>query len=75
MNVPLLLDIFSPFTVRKPCTLTVLGSLKSAPMSMAGQNRRWKYMMSLPMKWMMVESFHCSSALPLSPTLLAKLAM
>ena len=50
--VPRLLLIFSPlFTVRKPCTNTLLGVLRPLKCSIAGQNRVWKVMMSLPMKW------------------------
>ena len=49
--VPRLLLIFSPlFTVRKPCTKTLLGTLRPENLSMAGQNSVWKVMMSLPMK-------------------------
>ena len=49
-NVPFDLDIFSPFTVRNPCTNTLSGPLKPAACSIPGQNRQWKRMMSLPMK-------------------------
>ena len=51
MNVPRDFDIFSPFTVRKPCVCTAVGVRKPAPFSIAGQNSAWKYTMSLPMKW------------------------
>ena len=54
--VPRLLLIFSPLTVRKPCTNTALGTLRPLKYSMAGQNSVWKVMMSLPMKW------YCSTA-------------
>ena len=42
MKVPRLLLIFSPFTVRKPCTCTRLGRAKPAVFSMLGQNSVWK---------------------------------
>ena len=50
-NVPLDFDIFSPFTVRKPCTNTLSGVRIPATCNIPGQNRQWKRMMSLPMKW------------------------
>ena len=50
MPVPRLLLIFSPLTVMKPCTLTCAGVLRPLNCSIAGQNRVWKYTMSLPMK-------------------------
>ena len=51
MPVPRLLLIFSPLTVRKPCTKTLSGILRPLNFSIAGQNSVWKEMMSLPMKW------------------------
>ncbi|MNT34879.1 hypothetical protein D3C72_1708800 [compost metagenome] len=50
MPVPRLLLIFSPLTVRWPCTYTALGALRPLKCSIAGQNSVWKVMMSLPMK-------------------------
>jgi len=41
-KVPLLLLIFSPFTVRNPWTTTLSGTWNPAPWSTAGQKRRWK---------------------------------
>ena len=35
----------------KPCTQILVGVLRPLNFSMAGQNRVWKVMMSLPMKW------------------------
>ena len=51
MKVPRDFDIFSPLTLSQPCTNTEVGMRKPAPWSIAGQNRQWKYGMSLPMKW------------------------
>ena len=50
MKVPRDFDIFSPFTVRWPCTGMRSGRLSPAAHSMAGQNTAWKRRMSLPMK-------------------------
>ena len=41
MNVPLLFDIFSPLTVRKPWMWTFVGRLNPAVFSMAGQKSVW----------------------------------
>ena len=41
-NVPLLLLIFSPPTVRKPWMWTFVGRLKPAVLSMPGQKSVWK---------------------------------
>jgi hypothetical protein len=38
----LLFDIFSPFTVRKPCACTREGSEKPALFSITGQKSVWK---------------------------------
>ena len=51
MKVPRDLDIFTPFTVMKPCVWMRVGLRKPAASSTAGQNRWWKLTMSLPMKW------------------------
>jgi hypothetical protein len=51
MPVPRLLLIFSPLTVRWPCTYTRSGALRPLKCSVAGQNSVWKVTMSLPMKW------------------------
>ena len=56
MPVPRLLLIFSPLTVRWPCTKTFVGTLRPLNFSIAGQNSVWKVTMSLPMKWI------CSTA-------------
>ena len=50
MNVPRDFDIFSPFTVRCPCTGIRSGCFRPAAHSIAGQNTAWKRRMSLPMK-------------------------
>ena len=50
MKVPRDLDILAPFTVTKPWLKMAVGLRRPAPSSMAGQNRPWKLMMSLPMK-------------------------
>ena len=42
MPVPRDLDIFSPLTVMKPCANTLVGVLRPANFSMAGQNKVWK---------------------------------
>ena len=52
MPVRLVLDIFLPPTVRKPCAQTCFGGSTPAAINMAGQYTACWRRMSLPIRWM-----------------------